>query len=255
MANLEQIRIYSFFSLLILFLILEYLKPSFPKQKYKDHLKVNMLLFISSIVVLRLSFPFGLYSLAGKISEAHSSLLGVNQLPLPISAIITILCFDLAIYWQHRLFHIIPFLWRSHKVHHSDLGMDITTAVRFHPVEIFISGLYKIIIMLILGPKAEIYLIYEVLLNGFALFTHANFKIPTKLDHFLRYLFVTPAMHYPHHSPHLKLTNMNYGNILSIWDRIFKSYTQEVNSVFGIDTVTDKDAKSIKSQLNMAFHK
>lgn len=255
MQEIQTYRMLIFFTLLAIFLSLEYFRPSFPKQPYKKHIKVNIFLFVSSIVVMMIAFRYGLVKLAEQINLHDNSLLAIHHLPTFASWLITIVVFDVAIYWQHRLFHIVPFLWRSHKVHHSDQQMDVSTAVRFHPVEILLSGVYKIIIMLIIGPPAEAYLLYEVLLNGFALFTHGNFNIPRRLDLIIRKIFVTPAMHYPHHSPDKRLTNMNYGNIFSFWDRIFKSYTKEENAKFGLNNVNDVQAESIPEQLKMAFHK
>jgi sterol desaturase/sphingolipid hydroxylase (fatty acid hydroxylase superfamily) len=135
-----------------------------------------------------------------------------------------VLLLDMVIYWQHRLFHQVPMLWRLHKVHHADLDFDVTTGVRFHPLEILLSMLIKLLAVLLIGPPALAILLFEVLLNGTALFNHANVYIPPSIDRLLRLVVVTPDMHRVHHSSIYVETNSNYGFNLPWWDRMFASY-------------------------------
>ena len=121
-------------------------------------------------------------------------------------------------------FHYVPWLWRIHKVHHSDLDLDATSGVRFHPVEIIISMLYKITIVIALGADPIIVILFEILLNGFSLFTHSNLFLPVRCDKVLQWVLVTPHMHRIHHSPHQHKTNSNFGFTLSLWDRLFHQY-------------------------------
>jgi sterol desaturase/sphingolipid hydroxylase (fatty acid hydroxylase superfamily) len=131
------------------------------------------------------------------------------------------------IYWQHVLFHKVPVLWRLHRVHHADLEFDVTTALRFHPLEIILSMVIKFVIIALLGASAVAVLIFEVLLNAVAMFNHSNVKIPDWLDRVLRLVTVTPDMHRVHHSIHLQETNSNFGFNLPWWDWIFGTYRRQ----------------------------
>jgi sterol desaturase/sphingolipid hydroxylase (fatty acid hydroxylase superfamily) len=139
--------------------------------------------------------------------------------------ILTIIIFDFLIYIQHVVFHKINFLWRVHRVHHTDLEFDVTTGIRFHPVEIVLSMFYKLIAVYLIGPLAFSIILYEISLNAAALFSHSNILLNTKLDRALRTIFVTPDMHRIHHSVIRKEIDSNYGNLFSFWDKVFKTYT------------------------------
>ncbi|MDA7946820.1 MAG: sterol desaturase family protein [Hyphomicrobiaceae bacterium] len=137
---------------------------------------------------------------------------------------VAIILLDLAIYGQHVASHKIPLLWRLHKVHHADVEFDVTTAVRFHPVEIALSMLWKILVVLALGASPWAVVLFEVILNGCAMFNHANITLPQWLDRIVRLVLVTPDMHRVHHSVYRSEHDMNYGFNLSIWDRLFGTY-------------------------------
>jgi sterol desaturase/sphingolipid hydroxylase (fatty acid hydroxylase superfamily) len=138
-----------------------------------------------------------------------------------------VIVLDFAIWVQHVLSHQIPVLWRLHRVHHADVDFDVTTALRFHPVEIGLSMLYKVLWVLVLGPTALAVLIFEILLNACAMFSHSNVDVPKGLDRVLRTVLVTPDMHRVHHSVLANEHNANFGFNLSIWDRLFGTYTPE----------------------------
>jgi sterol desaturase/sphingolipid hydroxylase (fatty acid hydroxylase superfamily) len=144
--------------------------------------------------------------------------------PPVLEIVLAVLFFDLAIWAQHLVTHKIPLLWRLHRVHHADVDIDVTTAIRFHPVEIALSMLLKIGLVYLLGPAALAVVVFEILLNGTALFNHANIRLPVWLDAILRKALVTPDMHRVHHSVHRAEHDSNYGFALSIWDRIFGTY-------------------------------
>ena len=131
---------------------------------------------------------------------------------------------DLVIYLQHVMFHAIPLLWRVHMVHHADLDYDLTTGLRFHPIEVVLSMLLKLTIIVALGPSVISVVVFEIVLNGMAMFNHGNIKLPPFLDRLLRFFLVTPDMHRVHHSVIIRETNSNYGFNLSIWDRLFGTY-------------------------------
>lgn len=238
------------FIFLIAFSCLYLLQKVIPVFKVKDHARIihNWYVFVLSILVIRVFFPTGLTA-NEVINFGYTK--GLNSLIFIVDLGLTLLIFDLAIYFQHRATHYFNFLWRFHKVHHSDQEMDTTSALRFHPVEILMSALYKVLLLIILRPRIETFIIYEVTLNTFALFNHSNINLPKKLDKFLRTVFVTPAMHYPHHSKDNKIMNLNFGNIFSFWDKIFLTYTGKENSEFGINEYPKK--MTVKDVLFMPF--
>lgn len=137
---------------------------------------------------------------------------------------ISLLLMDLAIYAQHVAVHHIPVLWRLHRVHHTDLAIDTTTGVRFHPLEILLSIAIKVGLVLALGAPAAAVVVFEVVLNATSLFNHANLRLPLGLDAALRRVLVTPDMHRVHHSVHRDETDSNFGFNLSVWDRLFGTY-------------------------------
>jgi len=149
------------------------------------------------------------------------------RLPLWPSIILSLLILDLAIYWQHRLFHAIPRAWRIHRMHHTDTEFDVTTALRFHPLEIVISMCIKAAVIIAFGMPLLAVIAFEVILNATAMFNHANIKLPATVDKILRLIIVTPDMHRVHHAVYDAEYNRNYGFNLSIWDRIFGSYTAQ----------------------------
>ena len=184
----------------------------------------NLGVFALDVAAVRVIFPLAAVGFADVIQRYEMGLLQLLALPRWIEVLIAVLLLDLVIYWQHRLFHRVPVLWRLHKVHHADLDFDVTTAVRFHPLEILLSMLIKLLAVLLVGPPALAILLFEVLLNGTALFNHANIFVPPSVDRLLRLAVVTPDMHRVHHSSILAETNSNFGFNLPWWDRIFASY-------------------------------
>ena len=140
---------------------------------------------------------------------------------------VALLVLDLAIWAQHLASHKIPILWRLHRVHHADRDIDVTTAIRFHPVEIALSMLWKIAVVVPLGASPLAVFLFEVILNACAMFNHANVALPGWIDRPLRLLIVTPDMHRVHHSVLRREHDSNYGFNLSLWDRLFRTYTAQ----------------------------
>ncbi len=138
---------------------------------------------------------------------------------------LSVLLLDMLIYWQHRLFHTVPMLWRFHKMHHADSHVDTTTGLRFHPVEIAMSLGIKAAAVVMLGVPAIAIVIFEVALNGFALFNHANIRLPQKWDDRIGLVLITQRLHRIHHSQAKNESNSNYGFSVSWWDRLFNSFT------------------------------
>ena len=181
------------------------------------------IIFFDSLLV-KLLFPVAAMGVAAAARENGWGLLQYLQLPQWLSLVISILFLDLVIYLQHLMFHAVPLLWRLHMVHHADLDIDVTTGLRFHPIEILLSMLIKMAVVAALGPPVSAVLIFEIALNGTAMFNHGNIRLPGKVDRFLRLLLVTPDMHRVHHSVLIRETNSNFGFNFPWWDRMFGTY-------------------------------
>ena len=151
-------------------------------------------------------------------------------MPLWLAAPLGFLLLDLAIYAQHWASHNVPLLWRLHRMHHADLDFDVSTALRFHPMEIVGSMVYKIALVWALGIHPVVVLVFEIVLNGTALFNHANFSIPAKLERVMRWFVVTPDMHWVHHSIRPEETNSHYGFNFPWWDRLFGTYVAQLKA-------------------------
>lgn len=165
--------------------------------------------------------PVGVAALA---SQRGWGLLNSVDLPPGVAFAVALILLDGLIYFQHVLTHALPTLWRLHMVHHTDLDLDCTTGVRFHPVEIFLSACLKSAAVAALGAPVKAVLVFEILLNGCTVFNHANVKLPLLLDRLLRPVLVTPDMHRVHHSVIIRETHSNFGFCLSWWDRLFGTY-------------------------------
>ncbi len=210
----------------------------------------NVGLVVIGSLLLRLAFPLLAVALAVSIEAAGGGLFGGLQWPLWIEGVLALLLLDLAIYWQHRAFHRLPWLWRLHRVHHSDIAFDVSTGVRFHPLEIAASMLFKLALVWLLGPAAWAVVVFELLLSLGSLFTHSDFAFPPLLDRRLRWLLVTPSMHRIHHSTLRVETDSNYGFHLSLWDRLFASYRvapmrPEVDMPIGLEEFRDRGGQGL----------
>lgn len=189
------------------------------------HRRVNNLGLIAvSTILVRLVFPLGAVGFAAAWQSGVWHYLAV---PSVVQTGMSIVLLDLAIYWQHRAFHYWPLLWRAHRVHHSDTAFDASLGIRFHPFEIVPSYAYKLLIVAIFGMAPIDVAIYEASLLSFSLLTHANVALPASLDRILRRVIITPDWHRVHHSVHRDEMNANFGNILSIWDRLFGTAREE----------------------------
>lgn len=181
----------------------------------------NLALAASATITSRLLVPLSLVLWASAWHGGLFPLLGLGLLPASLLGIVGL---DLTIYLQHRLFHAVGWLWRLHRVHHADVELDVTSGIRFHPGEFVVSTLIKLGAITLLGVPAVGVLGFEVLLNTSSLFTHANVRIPPRLERIIRWVFVTPAMHLIHHSCDRHDLDRNYGFLLSLWDHLFATY-------------------------------
>lgn len=218
------------------------------KSKFKRWIS-NLGIQIIDVIVLRLLFPVFPVGLAVICAQRSWGLLNyypVNPLP---ALIIGVLVLDFVIYLQHRLFHFVPVFWRMHMVHHTDQDIDVTTAVRFHPLEIILSLLIKFTAVAAIGAPPLSVLIFEVMLNGASMFNHGNINIPLSIDRVIRMVLVTPDMHRVHHSTVMQETNSNYGFSFSWWDRIlgtYKAQPQEGHDKMKIGLNGYHDDRSLK---------
>ena len=184
----------------------------------------NLGIVVLNTALVRLVFPVAAVALAAIGQARGCGLLHAFDVAPWIAIVLSILALDLAIYLQHVMFHAVPALWRLHRMHHADLEYDVTTGLRFHPVEIVLSMLVKFAVVVALGPPAVAVLLFETLLNATAMFNHSNAWIPVGLDRALRWIVVTPDMHRVHHSVVPVETNSNFGFNLSWWDRLLGTY-------------------------------
>ncbi|MDO9282225.1 MAG: sterol desaturase family protein [Methylotenera sp.] len=214
-----------FLGVYLLALWLEILFPKRPPtQPRVMRWVINFSLVGIDVLVQRFTLGAAAYLTAVYAQDHGWGLMGVLDLPFWAEALITFLILDFAIYLQHVMSHALPIFWRLHSVHHADLDIDASSGLRFHPLEIILSLIYKAAIVAALGIDPWVVIAFEATLNGAAVLTHANIRYPDRLDPPLRWLFVTPNMHRVHHSTSRDEMDTNFGFFLSIWDRICGTY-------------------------------
>jgi len=200
---------------------------------------------------------FGLFNVMLGYAESGSSLIGISDdvesSGVVFAGIVTlsVILLDMIIYWQHRLFHTVPLLWRFHKMHHADSHVDTTTGLRFHPVEIAISLGVKAAAVALLGIPAVAIVIFEVALNGFALFNHANIRLSQKWDDRVGRVLITQRLHRIHHSQAKAESNSNYGFSVSWWDRLFNSFTPRAQYSDETLPIGQKDVPAVKGNASI----
>jgi sterol desaturase/sphingolipid hydroxylase (fatty acid hydroxylase superfamily) len=204
----------------------EYVKPKrLTAINRRQRWPINLGLAAFNMLLMRFSIGGLAYLSAINAQQQGFGLLNQYTLPDGLNIATSLLVLDFAIYCQHIILHKWPVLWRLHQVHHSDLAFDATTAVRFHPLEIVVSMLYKVACIYLLGANALAVIAFEMILNGAATFNHSNIGFSEKADTALRWLIVTPDMHRIHHSTLPGEMNSNYGFSVSCWDRLCNTYT------------------------------
>jgi len=191
----------------------------------------NFGLMVLNAALLRLTMPAILVATAALAAREGWGLLNMVTLPWFISCLLALILLDLSIYVQHVLFHMVPSLWRIHRVHHTDVHCDVTTSLRFHPFEMLLSNAIKLTIVLMIGAPIVAVISFEVLLNGTSMFNHANVNVSNRFDTVLRWLVVTPNMHRIHHSVSSQEYGCNFGFNLPWWDKLFGTYL--VNPALG----------------------
>ncbi len=251
----------------LVFLLMAALEYRYPRRKLDQSRRErwwgNLSLVVLNTLLARLLFALlgtSTVTLAFYAQDQGLGLLTLLQLSPPLSLLCGVLLLDLAIYWQHRLFHQVPWLWRLHQVHHADRNLDVSSGLRFHPLEILLSLLIKMTLIVALGVPPLAVLMFEVLLNGMAMFNHANVYIPPWLDRPLRWLVITPDAHRIHHSVVIDETNSNYGFNLSAWDRLFGSYRNDpaagqINVTIGLPQWQDAATAQLGWMLRLPFRR
>lgn len=218
------LRLGGFVLVLLLLLVAERLWPARGDGRPARRQLYNLGLVAIDTAMLRLLFPLLAVVLALDVHAKGGGLFGALDWPLWLEFLLAVLAFDAMVYWQHRLLHQIRWLWPLHRVHHSDIAFDVTTGLRFHPLEIALSTALKLALVWVLGPHPAAVLVFAILLSAASLFTHADFAFPSRIDRLIRAAIVTPSMHRVHHSLRREETDSNYGFLLSLWDRLFGSY-------------------------------
>jgi len=184
----------------------------------------NLALVVVDTAVLRLVLPVLAVGAAVWAQAQGIGLLHLAPLPGWLAVVLAILALDLAIYGQHILMHKTPALWRLHRMHHADPLVDVTTGLRFHPLEILLSMLLKIALVVSLGAPPVAVLLFEVILNAASLFNHANIRLPPRVEALARLILITPDLHRIHHSEIRAETDSNYGFSVPWWDRLFRTF-------------------------------
>lgn len=220
MNNINLIKTTVFVSLVIILIGLEFF---FPKKKRVYPRLIRWISNTLIILVNRVLTPLFVLVPIFSLSPPFRGLLQIVDIPYFPRFILGFLIMDLVIYIQHRLFHVLPVLWDIHRMHHTDRDLDFTSALRFHPFELFISMVVKLMAVWIFGIDAKTFIIFEICINSFAMFNHGNFSVPYKVEKILRIFIITPDIHRIHHSVLLNECNSNYGTIFTVWDYLFKS--------------------------------
>lgn len=254
-----MLRLGAFLGVLLLMMVWEVLAPRRSLGTGRQRRwPANLALALVNTAVLRLLLPAAAVAAALLAADRDWGLFQWLELPGLWAILAGVVLLDLAVYAQHRAFHAVPLLWRLHRMHHTDLDLDTTSGLRFHPLEILLSMLIKVAVVLALGAPVAAVILFEVVLNATALFNHANVRIPVPVDRVLRWLVVTPDMHRIHHSRFPDETDSNFGFNLPWWDRLFASYRAEprgghLKMRLGIDGFEGPDATELWALLAQPF--
>jgi sterol desaturase/sphingolipid hydroxylase (fatty acid hydroxylase superfamily) len=250
-----------FAALFVLFAMLERAAPRRVLREGRGvRWQINLGLIVLNVLVQRLTLGALAITAAVFATERGWGLLAMVNMPAALRFMVGFLLLDLAVYAQHVATHHLPLLWRLHMVHHADLDLDVTSGLRFHPIEILLSVVYKALIVIAFGIDVWAVLVFEIMLNASSLFTHANMRVPAGLERVLRMVVCTPDMHRVHHSVIVGETNSNYGFFLSIWDRLFATYHAQPSAgheamEIGLEQYRDQKALGLWALLRLPFRR
>lgn len=228
MTSETTIRLSSFILVLAVMALWEGLAPKRRLQTGRGgRWFSNLALVVIGNAASRAVFPILPVGMAIIAREKQWGIFNHLDLAIPVEAVLTVVALDFVIYLQHVAFHFQPLLWRLHRMHHTDLDLDVTSGNRFHPLEILMSNAIKMAVIVLLGAQPFAVLSFEIILNSCSMFNHANITLSLPLDRWLRTVLVTPDMHRVHHSVIPKETNSNFGFCLPWWDRLCKTYRDQ----------------------------
>ena len=245
---------------IVFFWILEGMIPLYSfRYKKINHAFLNIF-FTTTTAIIGFGFAFLLLKSTLYVGGEQIGIIHIFNLPIWADVIISLLLLDLiGAYLVHFIQHKVPWMWKFHLVHHSDMNVDVTTGLRHHPGETVFRIIFTFIGVFVSGASIGMVMLYQSLSVLFAHITHANISIPKKIDVILSYVLVTPNMHKIHHHYEMPLTDSNYGNIFSIWDRLFNTFSfinKQKSVVYGIDTYMDKsETNNLGTLLSIPFKK
>lgn len=218
----------------------------------------NIGLLVVCNVLVAVVYPAAAVGASVAVQARGWGLFNHTAMPWWFTGIASLLALDAARYGEHVLLHKVPFLWRFHRIHHSDLGYDCTTGLRFHPIEALLTAAMGLSLIAVLGMPPLAVLFYELCYISITLFSHGNVHVPESLDHFLRYVLVTPDVHRIHHSVLRQERDSNYGVLLLWWDRLFGTYRLRPRGGYeamtmGLPEVRDPKGVTLLKLLLMPF--
>ncbi|MCB9662584.1 MAG: sterol desaturase family protein [Alphaproteobacteria bacterium] len=260
-AHEPTVRLSAFFGVFLVMALLELVAARRPLTVPKGRRWLaNLGLVVANTVVLRVLFPTAAVGAAAWAASQGWGVLPLLGLPHGLTVLLAVLLLDFAIYLQHVMFHAVPVLWRLHAVHHADHDLDVTSGLRFHPVEILLSMGIKLGLVTLLGAPVEAVLIFEVVLNAAAMFNHANVALPATVDRVLRWVLVTPDMHRVHHSVIPSETNSNFGFNAPWWDRLCGTYRAQpaaghLGMTLGLDHLPEPRVQGLGWMLALPFRR
>jgi sterol desaturase/sphingolipid hydroxylase (fatty acid hydroxylase superfamily) len=253
------IRLTAFFSVLTVMSLWELFAPRrrFTTAKAKRWV-TNLSIVVLGAVTIRLLFGAGAVGGALMAADRGWGLLNQIHWPMWVEVLIAVVLLDLVLYFQHVMFHAVPLFWRFHMMHHADLDCDVTTGLRFHPIEVAFSMVIKLATVAFLGPSLTAVVMFEVLLNATSMFNHSNIRMSPSVDGTLRWLVVTPDMHRIHHSMVPRETNTNFGFNLPWWDRLLGTYRAQPdaghdNMALGLEQYRDPARLTLTKLLVLPF--
>ncbi len=243
-------------SMITIFWVLE---GAYPLRKFDynkwEHAKPNLILLTTTIII-NVLFGLATVGIFNWLEVSKFGLLNMVDWPVWVEMILAIMLLDfLAQYVVHFLLHKVKFMWRFHMVHHSDTNVDVTSGTRHHPIDFIMRETFALIAIVIAGLPLAYYVLYRILTILFTYFSHANMKLPIKLDKAISLVFISPNTHKFHHHYKVPWTDTNYGNIFSIWDRIFGTfiYHNPQDIVYGLDILDEEKSNDIMYQLKVPF--
>ncbi len=259
MALEPLIRLASFFGIFALMTVWEVVAPRRPLTETRmSRWPTNLSIVVINTITARLLFSITAVGAAVLAAQNQWGVLNLLDWPNWMRVVAALVVMDFVLYLQHVVFHAVPALWRLHMMHHADLDVDVTTGARFHPVEIVLSMLIKLVAIAVTGAPPVAVLIFEVVLNATSMFNHSNVRMPETFDRLLRWIVVTPDMHRIHHSVVREETNSNFGFSLPWWDRLLGAYRpdpakSQIEMPLGLEQVRDPRELTLAGSLALPF--